>query len=60
MRSSVISGSFRITGIKNGMGGSKWEMQDTDGENCFPNHRLEFNIRINVIFHTSDGGETRG
>ena len=38
----------------------KWEMQDTDGENCFPNHKWDFNIRIHVMFHTSVGGKTRG
>lgn len=38
----------------------KWEMQDADGENCFPNKRWDFNIRIQVTFHTSDEGDTRG
>lgn len=38
----------------------KWEMQDSDGENCFPNKRWDFNIRIQVTFHTSDEGDTRG
>lgn len=38
----------------------KWEMQDADGENCFPNKRWNFNIRIQVTFHTSDEGDTRG
>ncbi|MCI6674711.1 MAG: NBR1-Ig-like domain-containing protein [Spirochaetaceae bacterium] len=37
-----------------------WEMQDADGENCFPNKRWDFNIRIQVTFHTSDEGDTRG
>lgn len=38
----------------------KWEMQDADGVNCFPNKRWDFNIRIQVTFHTSDEGDTRG
>lgn len=38
----------------------KWEMQDADRENCFPNKRWDFNIRIQVTFHTSDEGDTRG
>ena len=28
----------------------KWEMQDADGENCFPNKRWEFNVEIKVTF----------
>lgn len=38
----------------------KWEMQDADGENCFPNHRWDFNIRIHVTLDPSVGGKTRG
>jgi hypothetical protein len=38
----------------------KWEMQDADGVNCFPNKRWDFNIRFQVTFHTSDEGDTRG
>ncbi len=38
----------------------KWEMQDADGMNCFPNKRWDFNIRIQVTFHMSDEGDTRG
>lgn len=38
----------------------KWEMQDSDGENCFPNKQWDFNIRIQVTFHTPDEGDTRG
>ena len=28
----------------------KWEMQDADGENCFPNYIWDFNIQICVTF----------
>ena len=28
----------------------KWEMQDADGENCFPNYTWDFNIQICVTF----------
>lgn len=28
----------------------KWEMQDADGENCFPNREWLFNIKIHVTF----------
>ena len=38
----------------------KWEIQDADDDNCFPNKRWDFNIRIQVTFHTSDEGDTRG
>jgi hypothetical protein len=38
----------------------KWEMQDADGENCFPNKRWDFNIRIRVTFNATTGGEQRG
>ncbi|MCM1530551.1 MAG: NBR1-Ig-like domain-containing protein [Alistipes sp.] len=34
----------------------KWEMQDADGEDCFPNYRWEFNIQICVRF-TEVGNE---
>lgn len=32
----------------------KWEMQDADGENCFPNYRNDFNIEICVVFMEVD------
>lgn len=38
----------------------KWEMQDANGENCFPNKRWDFNIRIHVAFNAMAGGEERG
>jgi hypothetical protein len=38
----------------------KWEMQDADGENCFPNKKWEFNISIRVAFNATAGGEKRG
>lgn len=38
----------------------EWEMQDANGVNCFPNKRWDFNIRIQVTFHTSDEGDTCG
>lgn len=38
----------------------KWEMQDADGKNCFPNKRWDFNIRIRVTFNATAGGEQRG
>lgn len=28
----------------------KWEMQDEDGENCFPNYFKDFNVEICVVF----------
>lgn len=28
----------------------KWEMQDADGKNCFPNYKYDFNIQICVTF----------
>lgn len=37
----------------NGFEGSfdcKWEMQDSEGKNCFPNSRYVFDININVSF----------
>jgi hypothetical protein len=37
-----------------------WQMQDADGENCFPNKRWEFNIDIRVTFNATAGGEKRG
>lgn len=33
----------------------KWEMQDADGENCFPNYTWDFNIQISVTFMEVDG-----
>ena len=38
----------------------KWEMQDADGQNCFPNKRWDFNTTILVKFQPSDKGEKRG
>lgn len=38
----------------------KWEMQDANGENCFPNKRWDFNIRIHVAFNAMAGGDERG
>lgn len=38
----------------------KWEMQDADGQNCFPNKRWDFNTTIQVKFQPSDEGEKRG
>lgn len=38
----------------------KWEMQDANGENCFPNKRWDFNIRIKVTFQPETGGDGRG
>lgn len=38
----------------------RWEMQDANGENCFPNKRWDFNIRIHVAFKAMAGGEERG
>ena len=38
----------------------KWEMQDADSENCFPNKKWEFNISIRVAFNATAGGEKRG
>lgn len=38
----------------------RWEMQDANGENCFPNKRWDFNIRIHVAFNAMAGGEERG
>lgn len=38
----------------------KWEMQDADGENCFPNKRWDFNIRIRVTFQPEVEGDGRG
>jgi hypothetical protein len=38
----------------------KWEMQDANGENCFPNKSWDFNIRIHVAFNAMAGGEERG
>ena len=35
----------------------KWQMQDTDGENCFPNKRWDFNIKIQVTFNVTAGGK---
>ena len=32
----------------------KWEMQDADGENCFPNYTWDFNIQISVTFMEVD------
>ena len=32
----------------------KWEMQDADGENCFPNYTWDFNIQICVTFMEVD------
>lgn len=38
----------------------RWEMQDANGENCFPNKRWDFNIRIHVAFKAMARGEERG
>ena len=32
----------------------KWEMQDANGENCFPNYTWDFNIQISVTFMEVD------
>ena len=32
----------------------KWEMQDADSENCFPNYIWDFNIQIRVTFMEVD------
>lgn len=32
----------------------KWEMQDADGGNCFPNYTWDFNIQICVTFMEVD------
>lgn len=34
----------------------EWEMQDKDGNNCFPNHKWDFNVMIRVEFGRKDGG----
>lgn len=32
----------------------KWEMQDAEGKNCFPNYMWDFNIQISVTFMDVD------
>ena len=51
----------------NGFEGSfncKWEMQDSEGKNCFPNSRYVFDVVVNVSFDydrfKSIGGRDRG
>ena len=51
----------------NGFEGSfncKWEMQDSEGKNCFPNSRYVFDVVVNVSFNydrfKSIGGRDRG
>ena len=51
----------------NGFEGSfncKWEMQDSEGKNCFPNSRYVFDVVVNVSFEydrfKSIGGRDRG
>ncbi|WP_329886781.1 NBR1-Ig-like domain-containing protein [Pseudoramibacter sp. HA2172] len=38
----------------------KWEMQDANGNNCFPNKRWDFNVRIQVAFQDTEEGDERG
>jgi hypothetical protein len=38
----------------------EWQMQDAEGKNCFPNHKWDLNVRIDVSFHWGNGGESRG
>lgn len=46
-----IATSFLARGIE-GKFNCIWEMRDSDGNNCFPNHRRMFNVTIDIFYET--------
>ncbi len=50
-----ITTSFLVRGME-GKFNCIWEMQDSDGNNCFPNYRWMFNVTIETFFEHNHGG----